>query len=195
MKGEKPVSNSIIVLNSRYEYWDEVPVKKFLNWMSNNKIEVILEQEDNFITGVDIKIKMPMVIRLLGFFGYKAKSDNTKNFNKYKMFERDAYICQYWHFDEFNNKFKYKCSVSEATVDHVIPQDQKGETSYENCVCCCDKHNNMKANRTPKEAGLKLIRKPVSPIEMKKGEYVRFHFSFNPDKPSHRAFMEFYGKN
>lgn len=187
------MTHSVVVLNSNYEYWrdlsGEKAIRKIVNWLNSDKIEVIVESENDYIRGVSVNIKMPIVVRLLGFFGYKAKRDTVK-YSKHKVFERDANICQYWHTDEHGKKFKYKCKEKEVSIDHVLPQDRGGATSFENCVCCCGKHNGMKANRTPQEAGLKLIRKPVAPMEMHKGEYVKIHFSFNPDNISHKYYME-----
>jgi 5-methylcytosine-specific restriction endonuclease McrA len=49
------------------------------------------------------------------------------------------------------------------TVDHVIPRSRGGEDTWENLVCACIKCNNKKGDRTPEEAGMKLLRKPMKP--------------------------------
>lgn len=51
----------------------------------------------------------------------------------------------------------------EGNIDHIIPQSRGGATSWENCVLACRKINTRKADRTPSEAGLSLIRKPEKP--------------------------------
>lgn len=51
----------------------------------------------------------------------------------------------------------------EGNIDHIIPQSRGGSTSWENCVLSCRKINTRKADRTPQEAGLTLIRKPERP--------------------------------
>lgn len=54
----------------------------------------------------------------------------------------------------------------DLTFDHVVPRSQGGRTSWENIVSACggpDGCNAKKANRTPQEAGMKLIRKPRKP--------------------------------
>ena len=48
-------------------------------------------------------------------------------------------------------------------MDHVIPRDRGGPTTWENIVCSCIACNTQKANRTPQEAGMRLIRKPKRP--------------------------------
>ena len=45
----------------------------------------------------------------------------------------------------------------------MIPRSRGGEMSWENIVCCCVDCNARKGGRTPREAGMKLIRKPARP--------------------------------
>jgi 5-methylcytosine-specific restriction endonuclease McrA len=51
----------------------------------------------------------------------------------------------------------------DLNLDHVLPRDRGGPTTWENIVCSCVECNTHKANRTPQEAGLRLIRKPKRP--------------------------------
>jgi 5-methylcytosine-specific restriction endonuclease McrA len=48
-------------------------------------------------------------------------------------------------------------------VDHVIPKDRGGTDSWENLVCACVRCNSRKGNRTPEEAGMRLLRRPKKP--------------------------------
>ena len=45
----------------------------------------------------------------------------------------------------------------------MIPRSQNGGNGWENVVCCCVKCNVKKGGRTPRQAGLKLIKPPVKP--------------------------------
>jgi 5-methylcytosine-specific restriction endonuclease McrA len=78
------------------------------------------------------------------------------------IFKRDGYECQYCG------------SRNNLTLDHVVPvsyyKAKKASKftsalcrSWENLVAACHSCNNKKANRTPKEAGLKLRREPRKP--------------------------------
>lgn len=75
-------------------------------------------------------------------------------FNRQNVFERDNYTCQYTG---------RVCRPKDLTLDHVIPRDRGGRTSWENIVTCAREVNSRKGNRLPHEAGLRLIRKPESP--------------------------------
>jgi len=111
----------------------------------------IQEPHPESIHAVSFKIRIPRVILLLMFDRLPKKE---VKFTRHNIFERDKNTCQY-------------CGrVSERkdlNLDHVIPRDRGGPTTWENIVCSCIPCNTRKANRTPQEAGLHLIRKPKRP--------------------------------
>ncbi len=71
--------------------------------------------------------------------------------------ERDNGTCQYTG---------RKLPRGRGNIDHVVPRDQGGKTSWENCVLCDEGVNSAKANRTPEQAGLRLLRRPKAPPEL-----------------------------
>jgi 5-methylcytosine-specific restriction endonuclease McrA len=54
-------------------------------------------------------------------------------------------------------------SWKDGNIDHVIPRAQGGKNTFENMVWCHKDINSKKADKTPEQAGLKLIRKPYAP--------------------------------
>ncbi len=48
-------------------------------------------------------------------------------------------------------------------MDHVVPRSQGGADSWLNTVASCAEDNHRKANRTPEEAGMPLLRQPFEP--------------------------------
>ncbi len=50
-----------------------------------------------------------------------------------------------------------------ATKDHVIPRSRGGEDTYDNVVLTTKEINNRKGDKTPKEAGLKMLFEPSQP--------------------------------
>jgi len=93
-------------------------------------------------------LRLPSVIRLLEYrrIPHQARALSRKN-----ILMRDRYTCQY-------------ClrggSSAQLTLDHVIPRSRAGDSTWENLVACCHQCNNRKGNRTPEEAGMKLVRQP-----------------------------------
>lgn len=182
--------STVIVLNRNYEYCTEVSVKKVLKWLIKDKIEIIVTHETQEIGSTTLRIKMPLVVRLLKFIGFKPKSEHI-SFSQEAVFHRDNNICQYWHRDETGKKFKYQCNIDNRTIDHIIPLSRGGKNNnFENEVCACRVCNEtIKKNRTPQEAGLELIRKPFVPTR-DKNSFVIARFTYNPNKLAHKKYYE-----
>ena len=100
---------------------------------------------------VSFRMRIPRVILLLLFDRLPKKE---VKFTRHNIFERDRNTCQYC-----GGSFERK----DLNLDHVIPRDRGGPTTWENIVCSCVPCNTRKANQTPAEAGMRLIRKPRRP--------------------------------
>ena len=110
-----------------------------------------VEEYEEKISSPSITFKIPSVIVLktvVKFFtnGFKPSRPN--------IIWRDTNRCQYC-----NKKF-LSC---ELTLDHIMPKSRGGENTWNNLVACCKKCNQIKSDRTPQEAGMKLLKKPVKP--------------------------------
>jgi 5-methylcytosine-specific restriction endonuclease McrA len=106
---------------------------------------------DAYIHTIRLKILVPRVLLLRD---YDRLPVSEIKFSRENVFIRDHYTCQY------TGK---RCKVEDLTLDHVIPRERGGRTSWENIVTCRRDINSRKANRLPHEAGLTLIRKPSPP--------------------------------
>jgi len=98
-----------------------------------------------------INFPVPEIIRLLNFnrvFNMKIP------FSRENLYKRDKSICQYC-----GKQFPRK----ELSIDHVIPRSKGGKTCWENCVLSCLDCNAKKGNKTLKEAGMRLLKKPKAP--------------------------------
>lgn len=51
----------------------------------------------------------------------------------------------------------------QLTRDHVIPISKGGLDTWENVVTACFHCNSLKANRTPQQAGMRLLAVPYRP--------------------------------
>ena len=109
------------------------------------------EPHPESIATVSFRIRVPRVILVL-FFDRVPKKE--VKFTRQNIFERDQNTCQYCG-KVFDRK--------DLNLDHVIPRDRGGPTSWENIVCSCIGCNTRKRNRTPREAHMQLIRRPKRP--------------------------------
>ncbi|WP_050526392.1 HNH endonuclease [Pseudorhodobacter aquimaris] len=75
-------------------------------------------------------------------------------FSRYNVFLRDEFRCQYCG---------ERLPANELTFDHVVPKSRNGHSTWENIVSSCGPDNLRKANRTPGEARMKLLRSPFRP--------------------------------
>jgi 5-methylcytosine-specific restriction endonuclease McrA len=122
------------------------------SWQEVSQLKAEFEPDHyDWIHTVRFQIAVPRIIRLLGYD--KLPRQDVK-FNRRNIYARDNSRCQYC-----GRRF----STSELSLDHVIPRSQGGQTTWENIVCCCLKCNVRKGGRTPEQAGLHLIAKPVKP--------------------------------
>lgn len=98
--------------------------------------------------------KVPSIIRFLTKAVFRQR---CVRFNRHNVWLRDRGKCQYCN---------HKVTKSEFTLDHVLPRSRDGKTKWTNVVVSCLPCNHRKANRTPVEAGMKLCREPVQPMQV-----------------------------
>ena len=109
------------------------------------------QPEDDTVGTVSYRIRVPRVILLLAFDRLPKKE---VKFTRHNIFERDKNTCQYCG---------QVLDRKDLNLDHVVPRDRGGPTTWENIVCSCIPCNTHKANKTPHEARMRLIRKPKRP--------------------------------
>lgn len=103
------------------------------------------------IRTVSQQVVVPTVLILRG---YDRMLMQEMKFNRQNLLERDDFRCQYC-----GKNFP----VKKLNMDHVVPRDRGGGTSWENVVISCIKCNSKKSNRSPKEAGMRLLKEPKRP--------------------------------
>jgi 5-methylcytosine-specific restriction endonuclease McrA len=123
--------------------------------MQNPMVEIVSYYGDEVISASSYMYQLPAVIKCNK---YLRMNKTQIKFSRKNLFLRDKYLCQYC-----SNRFPR----SKLTYDHVIPKSKwnsiKPATSWENIVTACYKCNRKKANKTPQEAGMKLLHDPKAP--------------------------------
>lgn len=149
------MSAAVLVLDVQYrplmiESWQRAITSVF-----TGKTEVVEYSKDRTIKGASQEYPMPLVVRVLRSF----KRDKLRiKFSRLNIYARDNFTCVY-------------CGIQfmaeDLTFDHVLPQSKGGKTCWENIVTACGPTGNgcnpRKANRTPEQAGMPLLRKPKKP--------------------------------
>jgi len=145
------MSKKTLLLNASYEVLSFIPERKAFKLLCKDKVEIISTWDDIVLFGQDNSIRHPSILRLKKLV---RKNYFNSNFSRKALVKRDKSCCQYC---------SIKLTASEITIDHVLPRAQGGKTSFLNCVVCCHDCNNKKADRTPEEAKMVLLKKPTHP--------------------------------
>lgn len=136
-------------LESWAEHWDD------LSSLSE-------EQKTKLVRSSRMCFLLPEIIVLTTYNGFVRQKVKLCRRN---IYERDGYTCQYCG--------KHSTS-KDLNLDHVVPKSKGGKTSWKNIVTSCISCNSRKGNRTPKEANMSLLKKPVKPHWLTLGRKMRF---------------------
>jgi len=97
------------------------------------------------------RLPAPGVVLLIDFDRLPRRE---VKFSKRNVYLRDGFRCQF-------------CGSigrdGELNLDHVLPVSRGGRSSWDNVVTSCIPCNTRKGNRTPEEAGMRLLRRPDRP--------------------------------
>ena len=143
----EPLHRPVLVLNASYEPINICAARRAMVLVLKG-VASAEAHADVFLHASRRSFELPSVIRLLE---YRRIPHQTRALSRKNILVRDRYTCQYCH---------KTFSGGDLTLDHVIPRSRAGETSWENLVACCHTCNNRKGNRTPEEAGMRLLKQP-----------------------------------
>ena len=145
------LGRKVLVLNQNYEPLTITSLQRAVTLIYLNKVHMV-ERYDFELHSVSMSFPCPSVIRL---HYYVRKPFKEVLLNRKNIIKRDSNICQY-------------CGRNSQpmTIDHVIPKSYGGRDTWENLVCACMSCNSRKGNRTPEQAGMKLLRRPRKPSHL-----------------------------
>jgi 5-methylcytosine-specific restriction endonuclease McrA len=137
----------VLVLNASYEPLSVVPTRRAVILVLNHKATVVVGRGETW-NSESASVEVPSVVRLSRFVKvpYRRAAPVTRR----AVFGRDGHRCQY-------------CGAAAESIDHVQPRSKGGNHTWENVVACCRPCNVRKGDRSPAEAGLKLVAKPGPP--------------------------------
>ncbi len=160
------LNSSVLVLNRNYQPVHVTDAKRALTLMYQGAARAIDHQYRLYefadwaalaashydtIGTVNRRIRVPRVVVLSA---YERLPRVKVRFSRLNIYARDSDTCQYC-----GQLF----SRGDLNLDHVLPRSQGGRTSWENVVCSCIVCNLRKGGRTPEQAGMRLLKKPICP--------------------------------
>jgi len=120
---------------TRWDQWLALPVR----------------ESDDMVMTVRGPVRAPTVLVSANYAKVPMK---RPKFSLRSIRIRDKNRCQYTGFT---------LAVDEGNIDHVLPKSRGGKTVWTNCVLACREINSRKGDKTPEEAGLTLLRQPLTP--------------------------------
>jgi 5-methylcytosine-specific restriction endonuclease McrA len=155
-----PEHQPCLILNQDYTPLTSINWKRAIcleiigNEIIGEGVTVIEYYEDFIKSGSGKLFKVPAVAVSNRYVKRKRKVPLKKR----NLVIRDKACCQYCGL---------RLSKTSATVDHIKPKSHFKDSSlantWENTVIACNKCNSYKDNRTPEQAGMKLLTTPKEP--------------------------------
>lgn len=159
-----------LLLNADYQPLKVIPWQQAITLLLDETADMVVEYAGQVIRSAYTSFPRPAVVRLRRF----VKPNGRLRFNRQNLLARDGYTCCYC--GARPRTASGRPSIEELTLDHVIPRAQSrngfvhtkdgrtlGVTCWENVVTACSSCNYRKADRTPEQAGMKLLRQPRLP--------------------------------
>ena len=107
--------------------------------------------ETELIHSVRVALRVPRVL-VLGVYDKLPRLE--VRFTRRNVFVRDNFTCQYC---------ARELPEQQLNLDHVVPRDKGGRTTWANIVTSCVRCNTRKANKLPDEARMHPLNKPSAP--------------------------------
>ncbi len=139
--------DKVLVLNADFTPLNVTSMVRGYVLVQKGKAEILKTSETPILTGMS-EIVRPLIIRLLNFVKYRLKAVKIK---RERIYKRDGWKCVYCE------------SKKNLTIDHVLPKCRGGKNTWSNLVTCCSSCNARKNDKTPEEAGMRMLTTPTEP--------------------------------
>ena len=142
------MNQRVLVLNASFEPINVCTARRAIVLVLKGIAHAEESYHTHWVHSSRFSMPMPSVIRLIEYIHipFERKSLSRKN-----ILLRDHNTCQYC-----NKAFP----PHELTLDHIHPRSRGGDSAWDNLVTCCRSCNNRKGDRSPEEAGMRLLKRP-----------------------------------
>ncbi|MEV5507316.1 HNH endonuclease [Streptomyces orinoci] len=137
-----------LVLNASFEPLAAVSPHRAVVLVLQNKAVVEQARPGLRWRAAAVEVPVPQVIRLRRYV--RVPFRQRAPWSRRGVLVRDGHRCAY-------------CGRRATTVDHVVPRSHGGGDTWLNTVAACAEDNHRKADRTPEQAGMRLLTRPFEP--------------------------------
>lgn len=142
----------VLVLSDSYIPLRRVPWQQAFGLIFAGRAEIVETYNARVVRSPSASWPMPSIVRFVrktaGLFKRQIK------FSRRMVYLRDGGRCMYCDSG---------CTLKSFTIDHVVPRSKGGRTAWDNVVTACLPCNQRKADRSPRQAGMKLLTRPHKP--------------------------------
>ncbi|MBO0854335.1 MAG: HNH endonuclease [Nocardia sp.] len=152
------IHSQVLVLNASYEALTDIGAERAVVLLITGAAELVAEREPRFpIRSRHLEIALPQTIRLRHYIHLRHRifAEDDSRATLAGVLRRDAHRCGY-------------CAGWARTVDHIRPRSRGGPNTWNNLIAACEPCNTRKADRTPEEAGMRLLWEPKAPSDMRR---------------------------
>jgi 5-methylcytosine-specific restriction endonuclease McrA len=142
------VMRETLVLNASFEPLSTVSLRRAVVLVMQDKAVVEQAHPGLRIRAQAVDLPVPQVIRLCRYV--RVPFRQRAPWSRRGVLVRDRHRCAY-------------CGRRATTVDHVLPRSHGGGDTWLNTVASCAEDNHRKADRTPEQAGMRLLSQPFEP--------------------------------
>lgn len=146
-----------LILNADYRPLSYYPLstnsmKKVIKSLLKGKIRTIEEYDETInIGGTTIHLPKTAVLKKYTY------THQAPKFNRYNVFLRDKFTCQYCG---------KQCLYNELTFDHIVPKMKGGKTTWDNIITACKKCNLEKGCKDIDGKQFRLLSNPHTPTNI-----------------------------
>ncbi|PLW71425.1 HNH endonuclease [Streptomyces sp. SCUT-3] len=137
-----------LVLNASFEPLSSVSLKRAVVLVLQEKAVVERAHPGLRVRAAQVELPAPRVIRLCRYV--RVPFRQRAPWSRRGVLVRDRHRCAY-------------CGRRATTVDHLVPRSRGGRDTWLNTVAACSEDNHRKADRTPEQAGMRLLVQPFEP--------------------------------
>ncbi len=119
------------------------------SWDDWSKLRPEIDEEQ--LKAGKYSFKIPEIILLSD---YDKQVRQEVHFSRRNLYKRDELTCQYCG---------KQPGVGNLNIDHLLARSKGGQSTWENCVLSCIDCNSRKADKSLREANMKLLRQPTKP--------------------------------
>jgi 5-methylcytosine-specific restriction endonuclease McrA len=149
---------TVEVYNADYRVLSRIPWQDAVRLILRGAVYVIdVHTPAVHIHGPSLVIELPASVALREYV-HIPHHPHTR-VTRDGVLRRDGHTCVY-------------CRGHADTVDHLLPRSRGGGDTWFNLVAACQSCNGRKGDRTPKEAGMTLVREPFEPKERDRFRHV-----------------------